>query len=123
MLIHQVPWPPLHLVLAQLNVLAAHIQVVIFQTTSSMSGQKISVFLLFVFDFILILFSLSRYLYQLALAVDANFRLKCKERGIQDKSLSDGLAYVVQNNTYTKFLSAVPDYNEVLFITFVLYLI
>ncbi len=121
--IHQVPWPPLHLVLAQLNVLAAHIQVAIFQTTGSMSSKKISVFLLFMFDFILILFSLSRYLYQLALAVDANFCLKRKERGIQDKSLSDGLAYVVQSDTYTKFLDAVPDYNEVLFITIFLYLI
>ncbi len=123
LLIHQVLWPPLLLVLVQLNVLAAHIQVVIFQTTGSMSGQKISVFLLFIFDFILILFSLSRYLYQLALAVDANFRLKRKERGIQDKSLSDGLAFVVQSDTYAKFLNAIPDYNEVLFITFILSLI
>ncbi len=54
-----------------------------------------------------------RYLYQLALAIDANFRLKQKERGIQDKSLSDGLAYIVQSDTYTNFLEAVPDYNEV----------
>jgi hypothetical protein len=49
------------------------------------------------------------------LAVDANFRLKRKERGIQDKSLSDGLAYVVQNETYANFLDAVPDYNEVFY--------
>jgi hypothetical protein len=56
---------------------------------------------------------LSRYLYQLALAIDANFRLKRKEQGIQDKSLSDGLAYVVQSDTYNKFLTGVPDFNEV----------
>lgn len=57
-----------------------------------------------------------RYLYQLTLAVDANFRLKRKERGIQDKSLSDDLAYIVQSDSYSKFLSAVPDFNEVFFI-------
>ncbi len=78
-----------------------------------MSGLKISVLLLFIFDFILILLSVFRYLYQLALAIDANFRLKRKERGIQDKSLSNGLAYVVQSDTYQNFLKAVPDYNEV----------
>ncbi len=54
--------------------------------------------------------------------MDANFRLKRKERGIQDKSLSDGLAYLVQNETYVNFLKAVPDYNEV-FCLFILFLL
>ncbi len=55
------------------------------------------------------------------MAIDANFRLKRKERGIQDKSLSDGLAYIVQGDSYSKFLNAVPDFNEV-FIYFPLHL-
>ncbi len=80
-----------------------------------MFAQKISKLVYFRFLSILI-FILFRYLYQLTLAVDANFRLKRKERGIQDKSLSDGLAYIVQNDTYSKFLNAVPDFNEVFLI-------
>lgn len=59
------------------------------------------------------MYNYNRYLYQLSLAIDANFRLKRKERGIQDKSLSDGLAYVVQADPYTNFLDAVSDFNEV----------
>ena len=61
----------------------------------------------------MLIFLLFRYLYQLTLAIDANFRLKRKERGIQDKSLSDGLAFIVQSDSYSKFLNAVPDLNEV----------
>ena len=46
-----------------------------------------------------------RWLYTLFLAVDANFRLKLKNRGINDPDIGSGWAYFVENQQYTKHVS------------------
>ena len=47
---------------------------------------------------------LCRWLYCLFLAIDANFRLKLKARGIVDPELGTGLAYFVDANKFKKHL-------------------
>ena len=52
----------------------------------------------------------SRWLYSLFLAVDANFRLKLKDRKIKDPEVGSGWTYFVENGKYTKHVSqAVHD--------------
>ncbi|TDL14508.1 hypothetical protein BD410DRAFT_733990, partial [Rickenella mellea] len=46
-----------------------------------------------------------RYKYALFLAMDANFRLKLKERGIRDEPLGDGWAYFVPSRPFKEHLS------------------
>ena len=46
----------------------------------------------------------SRWLYSLFLAMDANFRLKLKSRGIRDPELGSGLAYFVNNAKFEAHL-------------------
>ena len=46
----------------------------------------------------------SRWLYSLFIAMDANFRLKLKSRGIQDPELGSGLAYFVNNAKFEAHL-------------------
>jgi hypothetical protein len=46
-----------------------------------------------------------RFLYQLYVAIDANFKLKAKNRGANAVTLSDGYAYIVQETDYTNHLS------------------
>ncbi|TDL14310.1 hypothetical protein BD410DRAFT_734277, partial [Rickenella mellea] len=46
-----------------------------------------------------------RYKYALFLAMDANFRLKLKERGIRDAPLGDGWAYFVPSAPFKEHLS------------------
>ena len=47
---------------------------------------------------------LFRWLYSLFLAMDANFRLKLKSRGIQDPELGSGLTYFVNNEKFDSHL-------------------
>ena len=46
----------------------------------------------------------SRWLYSLFVAMDANFRLKLKSRGIQDPELGSGSAYFVNNAKFEAHL-------------------
>ncbi|TDL13202.1 hypothetical protein BD410DRAFT_707921, partial [Rickenella mellea] len=46
-----------------------------------------------------------RYKYALFLAMDANFRLKSKERGIRDSPLGDGWSYFVQSRPFKEHVS------------------
>jgi hypothetical protein len=48
--------------------------------------------------------SVARWLYCLFLAIDANFRLKLKARGIKDPELGSGLAYFVDTVKFQKHL-------------------
>jgi len=48
-----------------------------------------------------------RWLYSLFIAIDANFRLKLKTRGIKDPELGSGLAYFVNS---TKFEAHLKDH-------------
>jgi hypothetical protein len=50
-----------------------------------------------------------RFLYQLYIAIDANFKLKAKNRGAKAVMLSDGYAYVVQDTDYAHHLSKNAD--------------
>jgi hypothetical protein len=50
-----------------------------------------------------------RFLYQLYVAIDANFKLKAKNRGAKAVVLSDGYGYVVQDADYACHLSKNTD--------------
>ena len=54
-----------------------------------------------------------RWLYSLFLAVDANFRLKLKERKIEDPEIGSGWAYFVENDRYIEHVSQTTDDTEV----------
>ncbi|TDL13451.1 hypothetical protein BD410DRAFT_735374, partial [Rickenella mellea] len=53
-----------------------------------------------------------RWKYGLYLAIDANFRLKLKQRGIKDSPLGDGLAYFVPKTQYDQHLAEYVDQPE-----------
>jgi hypothetical protein len=50
-----------------------------------------------------------RFLYQLYVAIDANFKLKAKNRGAKAVMFSDGYAYIVQDADYASHLSKNTD--------------
>ncbi|TDL13597.1 hypothetical protein BD410DRAFT_735152, partial [Rickenella mellea] len=49
------------------------------------------------------------WIYTLMVSVDANFRLKLKDRGIKDPELGSGWAYFVEKNKYQEVLDVTPD--------------
>ena len=56
----------------------------------------------------------NRYLDKLFVMLDANFRLKSKDREIKsDPSLGSGLAYYVEETRYRDYLSTCPEQTEV----------
>jgi len=55
----------------------------------------------------------SRFLYTLFLAVDANFKLKSKDRGIKDFQLDPGWGCYVENSRYEKHIANYVDEPEV----------
>ena len=54
-----------------------------------------------------------RWLYSLFVAIDANFRLKLKTRGIKDPELGSGLAYFVNAAKFRAHLKSQVDEEEV----------
>ena len=54
-----------------------------------------------------------RWLYSLFIAIDANFRLKLKTRGIKDPELGSGLAYFVNAVNFEEHLKSQADEEEV----------
>lgn len=57
-----------------------------------------------------------RWLDTLTLMLDANFRLKSKERGIKsDPALGSGLAYYVEEEKYQEHLKTCSDQTEASF--------
>jgi hypothetical protein len=50
-----------------------------------------------------------RFLYQLYVAIDANFKLKAKNRGAKAIMFSDGYAYIVRDADYARHLSENTD--------------
>jgi len=56
---------------------------------------------------------LLRWLYSCFLAVDANFRLKLKSRGISDPEIGSGWSYFVGNKEYSKHISQTTIETEV----------
>ena len=54
-----------------------------------------------------------RWLYSLFVAIDANFKLKLKSRGIKDPELGSGLAYFVNAEKFKAHLKAHVDEDEV----------
>ncbi|KAM6497786.1 hypothetical protein JOM56_005734 [Amanita muscaria] len=53
------------------------------------------------------------FLYTLFLAIDANFKLKQKNRGINDPELSPGWAYFVEEGPYQDFIKDYVDQSEI----------
>lgn len=54
-----------------------------------------------------------RWLFCLFLALDANFRLTLKDRGISDPELGPGWAYFVENGRYVEHISQSTNDTEV----------
>lgn len=54
-----------------------------------------------------------RWLYTQFLAVDANFKLKLKDRGFQDIELAPGWAYFVEEESYQDAVNKLRDETEV----------
>lgn len=54
-----------------------------------------------------------RWLYALFLAIDANFRLKLKARGIKDPDMGSGWAYFVEQLAYEQHVRKHFDDTEV----------
>ena len=54
-----------------------------------------------------------RWLHSLFVAIDANFRLKQKTRGIKDPELGSGLAYFVNTTKFEAHLKSHTEENEV----------
>lgn len=54
-----------------------------------------------------------RWLYTYFLAVDANFRLKLKNRGINDPEVGSGWSYFVESKQYSRHISQATDETEV----------
>lgn len=52
-------------------------------------------------------------MYVLFLMLDANFRLKLKDRGIKDVQLSPGWGYFVEQSKYEEFIKGIGDQQEV----------
>jgi hypothetical protein len=57
-----------------------------------------------------------RWLYTLFIAVDANFRMGLKDRGISDLQLAPGWAYLVEEQKYQNHIKAYVDQKEVQFL-------
>src|SRR5688572_24193982 len=67
------------------------------------------------------LFVYIRFLYTLYLAVDANFKLKGKDRGIEDIELEPGWGAFVNENHYQQHISNFVQQPEVRSVSIVLY--
>ncbi|KAH8089855.1 hypothetical protein BXZ70DRAFT_909950 [Cristinia sonorae] len=52
------------------------------------------------------------WLYFLSLMVDANFRLRCKDRGLDDVELGSGWAFFVEENAYLHHVAEFADQGE-----------
>jgi hypothetical protein len=57
-----------------------------------------------------------RYIYTQFLAVDGNFKLRLKDRGITDPELAPGWAYFVEEENYQNFIKDYIDEPEVYFL-------
>jgi len=54
-----------------------------------------------------------RWIYAQFIAVDANFRLKSKNRKIRDPELGSGWSYFVENSKYTNHVAMNPHERDV----------
>lgn len=57
---------------------------------------------------------ISRFLYTIFIAIDANFKLKSKDRGIKDFQLDPGWGCFVETSRYEAHISAHVDDPEVI---------
>lgn len=65
-----------------------------------------------------------RWLYMLTLAMDANFRLRSKVRGIKsDPHLSPGWAYFVDPTPYGSFVADYADDDDVSWLVLLIYMV
>ena len=49
----------------------------------------------------------------MTLTMDANFKLKQQNQGIEDVMLGDGMAYFVKDKPFCEFIAGVKDVSEV----------
>jgi hypothetical protein len=57
--------------------------------------------------------SFLRWIYAQFIAVDANFKLKLKNRRIEDPELGSGWSYFVENSQYTRHVARNPREKDV----------
>jgi len=57
--------------------------------------------------------SFLRWIYAQFIAIDANFRLKLKNRQINDPELGSGWSYFVENSQYTHHVASNPNEKDV----------
>jgi hypothetical protein len=70
------------------------------------------------FSWLSYLFCYSRFLYTLYIAIDGNFKLKGKERGLQDVELMPGWGAYVPEAEYKSHIANYVDQPEVRVLTF-----
>lgn len=76
-------------------------------------GERFISFVSTLIEFYDLLPDISSHLYILYLAVDANFKLKGKDRGIQDPELGPGWGLFVEETRYQQHLANYIDQPEV----------
>ena len=60
-----------------------------------------------------LLTSFTRWIYAQFIAVDANFKLKSKNRQINDPELGSGWSYFVEDTAYTRHVKNNPNQEDV----------
>ena len=88
-----------------LNARLVLIRVEIFLKTGIRLLRIISTCLTFFPAFLRLSKLFPRWLYRYFLAVDANFRLKLKNRGINDPEIGTGWSYFVESEEYNKHIT------------------
>ena len=62
---------------------------------------------------IILTYSFPRWIYAQFIAIDANFKLKLKNRRINDPELGSGWSYFVENSAYTSHVAKNPHQEDV----------
>lgn len=110
-LIRLIPFPTWCLVHLRLSVPPAHTlgetsQMIGTVSAAGKSGKVCSTLYNFTNLFI-------RWIYVQFIAVDANFKLKLKNRQIRDPELGSGWAYFVENEAYTRHVADNPHQKDI----------
>ena len=98
-----------------MNVLLAYILIAICLLIGILEVHKHilnNLFLIIITDLV------HKYIYTQFLAVDGNFKLQLKDRGITDPELAPGWAYFVEEENYQSFIKDFVDKPEIYLLLF-----
>lgn len=102
-----------HLAVPSWNARPALIQVAIYQTIGVRLAPYCKSYALVGYPYRPLTPLLFRYLYTLFVAVDANFKLKGKERKLDDVDLVPGTGIFVEDNAYQEHIKCYVEQPEV----------